>query len=91
MLVQRGGMSALGPSLNMRPWRDPATRLRYRVQLCPREHTGAMGADRRSNALVFETADSEWVGSVPIYHTIALWGLDDQDLGELLEQAIGRG
>lgn len=84
-------MSALGPSLNMRLWRDPATRLRYRVQLCPREHTGAIGVDRRLNALVFETAESEWVGSVPIYPTIALWGLDDRDLGELLEQAMARG
>lgn len=46
-------MSAPGPFANCRTWMDPLTRMRYRVYICPRERTGALGVDRRLNAIVF--------------------------------------
>ena len=41
--------------------------------------------------MVFETAEGQWVGSVPVYHSVSLESLSDADLEELLDQAIGRG
>lgn len=77
--------------MGFRTWIDPVTNVRYRVRICPRERTGALGVDGRLNAVVFETTDGEWIGSVPIYQNIALWSLDGRDLSNLLDQAIARG
>ena len=49
---------------------DPETGERYRVRLTPRERNGRLGVDLRLNALVFETREGQWVGSVPIYHAV---------------------
>ena len=70
---------------------DPRTGARYRARLTPRERTGPLGVDKRLNALVFETPQGEWVGSVPVYHNVTLWSLTEEDLGELLDQAVARG
>ena len=64
---------------------------RYRVRLTPRERKGRLGVDRRLNALVFETAQGRWVGSVPIYHTVEFERLTERDLAELLDRAAERG
>ena len=63
----------------------------YHVRIAPCERRGRLGVDWRLNAVAFATADGEWVGSVPVYHTITLESLTDEDLEELLDQAIGRG
>ena len=70
---------------------DPDTGERYRVRLTPRERTGRLGVDMRLNALLCETPQGEWVGSVPVYHNVTLWSLTEEDLGELLDQALARG
>ena len=70
---------------------DPETWERYRVRLTPRERTGRLGVDMRLNALVFETPEGEWVGSVPVYHNVKLQSLTEEDLADLLDQAVGRG
>ena len=70
---------------------DPETGERYRAWLTPRERTGRIGVDKRVNALVFETPKGEWVGSVPVYHYLTLQSLTEDDLGELLDQAVARG
>ena len=62
---------------------------RYRVRLSPRERNGTLGVDMRLNALVFETPEGQWVGSV--YHTVKLQTLTKHDLAELLDQAVARG
>ena len=63
----------------------------YRVTIVPMERRGSLGVDQRLNAVVYETPQGRWVGSVPVYHTIMLDALTDADLEELLDQAIGRG
>ena len=74
----------------MRTWSDQTGTI-YRVRLAPLERRGALGVDWRLNAVVFETAAGECVGSVPVYHHVTLESLGDADLEELLDQAIGRG
>lgn len=63
----------------------------YRVRLVPRERAGARGVDPRLNALTFETWRGQWVGSVPLYHNVALESLRGADLDKLLEHAVGHG
>ena len=70
---------------------DAETGERYRVRLSPRERNGTLGVDMRLNALLFGTAEGQWVGSVPIYHTVKLQSLTEHDLAELLDKAIARG
>ena len=70
---------------------DPETGEQYRVHLTPRERKGSLGVDGRLNALVFETPQGRWIGSVPIYHTVEFERLTENDLGELLDQAVARG
>ena len=70
---------------------DPETGERYRARLTPRERNGTLGVDMRLNALVFETPKGKWVGSVPVYHTVQLQTLTEDDLRELLDQAVARG
>ena len=69
----------------------PETGERYRVRLTPRERVDSLGVDKRRNGLVFETALGEWVGSVPVYPTVTLWTLAEEDLVNLLGQAARRG
>ena len=66
---------------------DAETGALYRARLTPRERTGRL----RVNALVFATREGEWVGSVPVYHSVKLQSLTEHDLAELLDQAMGRG
>ena len=70
---------------------DPDTGERYRVRLTPRERTGPLGVDKRLNALVFETPQGEWVGSVPVNQNVTLWTVAEEDLANLLDQAVRRG
>ena len=70
---------------------DRETGERYRAWMTPRERNGHLGVDMRLNAVVFEAPQGEWVGSVPIYHNVTLWSLTEEDLGELLDQAVARG
>ena len=70
---------------------NPETGKRYRVRLTPRERNGTLGVDTRLNALVVETREGQWVGSVPIYHTVKLQSLTERDLAEFLDQAVARG
>ena len=70
---------------------DPETGKRYRAYLAPRERNDTLGVDMRLNALVFETPEGQWVGSVPIYHNVTLQSLTEHDLAELLDQAVARG
>lgn len=84
-------MSLFLPPPQERRWRDPVSGFDFRVRIAPRERAGTLGVDPRLNAVVFEAADGEWVGSVPVSHTTTLWSLGEQDLAELLEQAMGLG
>ena len=70
---------------------DPRTGARYRARLTPGERTGLLGVDKRVNALVFETPQGDWVGSVPVNQNVTLWTLTEEDLRELLDQAVARG
>ena len=70
---------------------DAETGERYRVRLSRRERNGTLGVDMRLNALVFETPQGRWIGSVPLYYTEQFERLTDSDLAELLHQAIARG
>ena len=83
-------MGGLGPPRYVRTFKDPETGRVYRVQLAPMERAGALGVDRRLNALVFETPEGNWVGSVPVYHTLTLWTLSEAELVELFAKAAGR-
>ena len=47
--------------------------------------------DKRLNAPVSETLQGEWVGSVPVHDMVKLSPLREDDLGELLHQAVARG
>ena len=69
----------------------PETGERYRVRLTPRERTGRLGVVMRLKALVRETREGQWVGSVPIYHTVKLQSLAERDPAEFLDQAVARG
>ena len=70
---------------------EPRTGARFRARLTPRERTGLSGVDKRVNALVFETPQGEWVGSVPVSQNVTLWTLTEEDLANLLDQAVARG
>ena len=70
---------------------DPRTGARYWARLTPRERAGPLGVDKRVNALVFETPQGEWVGSVPVHQNVTLWTLAEEDLANLLDQAVRRG
>ena len=70
---------------------EPATGIRFRASIAPKERKGPLGVDRRLNAVVFETAAGEWVGSVPVYHNVTLDSLSTSDLLELFDQAVARG
>ena len=70
---------------------DPETGARYQAYVTPRERTGHLGVDRRLNALVFETPEGQWVGSVPVHPNVTLWTLAEEDLANLLDQAVRRG
>ena len=50
----------------------------YRVYRAPLEH--ATGISTRRRALVFETEDGDWIGSVPVTAEIPLEGLGVEDL-----------
>lgn len=60
----------------------------YHVYLAPFE--GTAGARQLLNAVVFEGAGGEWIGSVPVYHQVSLESLSDSYLEELLERVRGR-
>ena len=70
---------------------DPETGESYRVRVGPYERKNGRGVSRQLNDLVVETEDSRWVGSVPIYRTVTLESLSEDDLVQLLDQAMGRG
>ena len=74
----------------LRIWSDESGTA-YHVRIAPMERRGALSVDWRLNGVVFETPDGKWVGSVPVYHSVALESLTDADLEELLDQAIARG
>jgi hypothetical protein len=63
----------------------------YRVSISPREREGALGVSPNLNALVFETADGRWIGSMPVYHREKLEYFRDFELVSWLGDAIGRG
>lgn len=81
----------MNPEDPARPWIDPETSRRIRVRIAPHERRGTRGVEPRRNALIFGTDQGEWIGSVPVYHTIQLAHLSEPDLAERLDQAIGRG
>lgn len=60
----------------------------YRVSIAPMERSGGRGVDPRVKAVVFEAEGRVW--SAPISHTLLLAALSDEQLAELLEQALGR-
>ena len=70
---------------------DLRTGVRYRARLTPREGTDPLGVDKRLNAVVFETPQGQWVGSVPVHPNVTLWTLAEEDLAVRLDQAVGRG
>jgi hypothetical protein len=63
----------------------------FRVRLAPHERSGGLGVSPHLNALVFETEEGEWVGSVGVYPTVRLEELSDAELLDLLDQAISTG
>jgi hypothetical protein len=69
----------------------PEEDLTFWASLAPYERRGSLGVSERLRAVCFETSDGEWVGSVPVYRGIELESLSDDDLLELLDQAIARG
>ena len=61
------------------------------ASIVPYERSGGRGVSERLSALIFEGVDGEWAGSVPVYHNVALESLSDDDLLDLLDQAVSRG
>jgi hypothetical protein len=61
------------------------------VYITPLERREGRGVDWRLNAICFVTTEGGWIGSVPLYHNVTLDSLSEEDLVELLDQAIGRG
>ena len=64
---------------------------RFRISIAPYERRNGRGVSQQLKALVVETEDGRWVGSVPIYRTVTLESLSEADLVQLLDQAVGRG
>jgi hypothetical protein len=66
-----------------------------RAVLCARERPGggvdrgeSAGVEGASRAVVFETLDGSWLGSVVVYPTVRLEQLSERELHNLLRQAI---
>ncbi len=60
----------------------------YQVSIAPMERSGGLGVDPRVKAVVFEAEGRVW--SAPIPHTVLLAALSNEQLAELLEQALIR-
>ena len=64
---------------------------RFRISIAPYERRTGRGVSRQLKALVVETEDGRWVGSVPIYRNVTLESLSEADLVQLLDQVEGKG
>ena len=78
-------MAGLAPT----PRRFTADGKVYRVSVAPLEQAGGRGVDPRLKAVVFEAENRVW--SAPVPHTVLLTALSDEQLRELLKQALSRG